>query len=214
MERCFVMNGFISVKTKWTYSYCQAICNGSQMIRPKGYKMHSWSTSVADDIPSNIGNVFSLHLLLIRQRRRKRGGGLAPQNWSLNLRLLLAIVWNWQSPSRPGDLNVIASDLLFGFRRHSWRPSLLWMFNTCVLSLETKQALQQYLSKAWFCVILTHTKFTNVCKWLACPDKPHTSILLERVRDTQLARRTSRVLASTRTDALATTQLDSMPFNY
>ena len=33
-------------------------------------------------------------------------------------------MWNWQSPSRPGDLNVLAGDLLFGFRCHSWRPSL------------------------------------------------------------------------------------------
>ena len=82
-------------------------------------------------------------------------------------------------------------------------------------SLETRQALQQYLSKVWFRVILTRTKFINVCRSLACPDKPHKSILLKRVRDTRLARRTSRVLASTRTDALATTQLDSsMPFNY
>ena len=50
------------------------------------------------------------------------------------------------------------------FWRHSWRPSLPRVFRAGVLSasLETRQVLQQYLSKAWFCVILTRAKFTNV----------------------------------------------------
>ena len=37
-------------------------------------------------------------------------------------------VWNCQSPSRACDLNTLAGNLLFGFRRHSWRPSFQSVF--------------------------------------------------------------------------------------